>query len=269
MYSPTFFTSDSFSLWNPTTYSSNKRSNDIEETKRAPHLFAPPMQAYSCDLPGAYINELEYTIQVMTAKRSSIRVVTPLVQRKLDQLENIRKFGYGLIRPPGINKTMEQIEFEQMKRNNTSEVDEGSYHTIENTNNTINSRTVVDQDLDAHIENLDIVNSSEDMNDSMNLNISNSNHNNPSNNILSDDGFMADDVEYQIDHSLNRQIDSVVASPIFTSNMRSATTNQTTIPSATSPAEVSILPNANDENENHENETHDANENDDMDMTMD
>lgn len=259
MYSPALFTSDSFNLWNPASYSSTK-PNDTEDTKQARHLFAPPMQAYSTDFPGAYVHELEYTIQTMTSTKSKMGLITPLVQRKIDQLESVRNFGYNSIRPVGINKTLEELEFEQMKRNNMSEVDDSSYHTIENTNN---SRAEPEQDLDAQIENFDDGDTSGDV-EVVNNNINISNNvvlNN--NDILSDDGFMADDVEYQVDHSLNHQQD-IAVSPTFTSNMRSATTNQTTLPSATSPVAVSAMQNENghaNENEEHENE--------DMDMTMD
>lgn len=236
MYSPALFTGDNFNLWSPTR---NKLS--VDKTR---HLFAPPLQAYSSDTPGASSQELEYTIQITNKLKSGL--ITPLVQKKTDNLRNIRNYGFNIIRPVGIYKTLEELDYEDQK-NSIQPLVDASFQSrtdpdLENSRNSPDLQNSVD--LDAQVENYD-----------------DSNHNS---NIFSDDGFMADDVEYQVDHSLTRQIDSVgvesataTASATFTLNRSSATTHQTTIPSGASPVEASTFQDENDEN----NENRNNNEN--------
>jgi hypothetical protein len=129
---------------------------------------------------------------------------------------------------------MEEIQFELCKTATINEPEEPSFHTVENTNN---SNMVPEHDLDAQVENIDALTTGDDV-------------------LSSDDGFMADDVEYQNDHSLNDPILESATSPTFSYNLRSATTIPTTTTGGSPPIRSNEI---NDEN---------GNENDDMDMTM-
>ena len=185
------------------------------------------------------MGELDYTIQSMANALACVRLTTPLVQRKLDQLLRIRTCGYTSIRPIGVNKTMEEIQMEHGKTATANDTEEPSFHAVENTNH---SNLVPEHDLDAQVENIDGMAHDDDV-------------------LSSDDGFMADDVEYQDDHSLNEAILESAPSATFSYNLRSGTTVPTTTASGSPPLRSSEVHDENgDEN---------GNENDDMDMTMD
>ncbi|ODV79902.1 uncharacterized protein CANTADRAFT_48735 [Suhomyces tanzawaensis NRRL Y-17324] len=259
MYSPNLFTNDLYKLWThdsakdsikafeefrnggsnkpnepPSSQpSSSARSNEqlIEEQRKYLRLlFAPPLLAYSADIPGASLSQLEYTIQnsaSLPGLRPSVSIsalevtTTPLTQLKMHQLEQIQNTGYSTIRPIGIHRTMEEIEFDEARRFNTSDqqIDDQSYiHTAENTNtegqgagvngSNVSMRDVQGEevDLDAEVRNMDDEQNEDSFaddsrldsyEDEADLRIQNQERAN-----LVEEGFMADEVEYQDDHSL-------------------------------------------------------------------
>ncbi|KAK6200231.1 uncharacterized protein RJT21DRAFT_41956 [Scheffersomyces amazonensis] len=259
----------------------------IEERKQSRLLFAPPLQAYSAEVPGANAAELEFTIQstnLLPGYRNVRKFVTttPLIQSKIDQLTRIRMTGYLSIRPIGINKTLEQIDYENARSYAYDEDGEGDDHdhghnhsygnaAAENSHNhvDIQEQLVHDQeDLDANIVDGDAdadddyeVEEEEEEGEGQGQGdaeeqVDDTNRRYFSHRLesvsmpLDDEGFMADEVEYQDDHSLSA--DYVINSAAtFATSMnntgRSIITNTTTIASSISPIQSRLIRDENDE----------------------
>ena len=158
-----------------------------------------------------------------------MHINSPSAQHKLDQLELIRSAGFSTLRPIGIERTMEEISAERAKRLAAQDglYDDVSYnHTAENVPTDVSHGDV---DLDANVVNADDDESlGDDYGDDDNRVSGMANSSNVSlgsdgrfpelraigmhvaeasplvqahaNNLV-DEGFMADDVEYQDDHS--------------------------------------------------------------------
>lgn len=349
MYAPNLFSHDLFALWNQTENEDKQReqarrninggngngpvgSNGVignsgnggnssvevdSQRKQLRLLFAPPLLAYSAEYPGASLAQLEYTIQTTACFNGSYKYTTsPLIQQKIDQLEQIRNTGYSTIRPIGIEKTLQEVDYEESRQSHTSyqQLEEHSYlDTAENTNTEDHSVPTPgpreEVDLDAQIvnadesQNLDEFEDDDDdggegevqfhededseMLESIEHDVSNllhrrpllltllppqpSEHQDMFRDSMEDEGFMADEVEYQNDHSLNADSNSILhmltnsGTTTSATNMNSgvsiATTNMTTLPSF---FEISSgLPNYRrlDENSENHNENNENNEN--------
>ncbi|CAN3376801.1 hypothetical protein DIURU_001581 [Diutina rugosa] len=159
------------------------------ENQRA--FYAPPLSAFSPDAPGGSERELEYTIEVSTNRRSRYSLITPLVHRKMDELKSIGSTGYTTIRPVGIGRTLGEIEADRTKEmSSLNSAPSSAEATAENTHEGITIATSFPEaDLDADVVDMDdgaIAEDSAFLSDEEN----------------DDDGFMADEVEYQPDHSL-------------------------------------------------------------------
>lgn len=150
MYSPNFNITNAYQLWD----------------NQKPELVQPPLGSYSAEFPGITNYQSNYPYSLST-------------QIKLNRLNQIKYFGYKTLKPIGINKTMEQMDYE----NNTLE--ENMTTTLENEVVDLNFQpdVDVDVDLDDSIPNFD---------SDVDLNL----------NDEEDEGFMAEEVEYQNDHSL-------------------------------------------------------------------
>lgn len=134
--------------------------------KQKPELVQPPLSAYSSEFPGVTNYQSNYPYSLST-------------QIKLNRLNQIKYFGYKSLKPIGINKTMEQMDHE----NNALEANMTT--TLENDviDPNLQRDLDVDVDLDDSIPNFD---------SDADLNL----------NEEEDEGFMAEEVEYQNDHSL-------------------------------------------------------------------
>lgn len=294
MYSPTLFSNDLYRLWsydessirygdankksqsghNATSHHGNTNNNtnnninnvtqeQLEEHRRHLRLlFAPPLLAYSAEYPGASLSQLEYTISTQSGSKNDLPLLTPLIQRKLDRLRQIRSIGYTNIVPVGIGKTMEQIDYEESRQFNLSEQqDESCIPAAENgdapdssingaANNSSNNHRVeepIEVDLDANILNADDQTNDDDDFGEVDFGevqeeqeeIDLDDHS-----LNEDEGFMAEEVEYQDDHSIvtdnvvpNLVINSGTTATTINTNMnsgRSIGTNATSI-NSTSP----------------------------------
>lgn len=270
MYTPNLFPNDIFSLWSKEGSNNHSRLYELDpksgsheeeqledQRKHLRSLFAPPLVAYSAEYPGASVSQLEYTIKTQTTGLLNAPLLTPLAQRKLERARKIRNLGYSSIIPIGVEKTMEQIDYEESRRYNLNEQEDQSYPpTAENStaNNSLNPASGPQDEVNLDD---DIINSDEynqmsddfDDNDDLSEAVGNTRYEAASDDetlagfgddvLNADDGFMADEVEYQNDHSLIHD-----GSPAILLNTGSTTTTMSsnivnsarTIPSnATSP----------------------------------
>lgn len=223
----------------------SSESNDQAEEQRVylRSLFAPPLVAYSAEYPGASLSQLEYTIKTQSSGGLNTPLLTPLTQRKLERARRIRNLGYSTIVPIGIDKTMERIDYEESRRHAMNEQEDQSFiQTAENSTSNnmstpaqpadssgigMNNSTLGEQreevDLDAQIINSDEYHQvsdnfdSDDDDDEADA-IGNTRYEATSDDeqdigfaddvINDDEGFMADEVEYQDDHSINNDLGS-------------------------------------------------------------
>ncbi|KAK6458926.1 Apc15p protein-domain-containing protein [Scheffersomyces xylosifermentans] len=349
MYSPNLFPKDLYMLWNheetnktlrsqepinqgssqhqsrhTSTSNQNTRSTNeqvlADQRKYLRSLFAPPLSAYTAEYPGASSLQLDYIIQSTSSMTgftpstgASILTTTPLAQSKVEQLERIRNTGYTTIRPIGIDRTMEEIDYDDAGHFNVSEqqYDDPSYvNTAENThtgtgvNGSSNlslsqqmeviggeesreAEVVFDGEVslseDDGLEEEDddpLFESTEPEEESLRRH---SRFRLPSEepgyrDSLEDEGFMADEVEYQDDHSLNADtnqymfINSGASSTTVTSaNLNSGRTVITNPTSFSSPLQTSVNQSANAFSLNRIDEIQDENEQDhsDLDMVVD
>ncbi|KAI5951102.1 hypothetical protein KGF54_004176 [Candida jiufengensis] len=203
-----------------------------DQSPKEPKQFAPPLASYTAEFPGP---------DPLKLNRSNDLSI--LIKIKQEQLDKIRNTGYSTIRPIGIGKTMEEIDY--MKQQTTSSIDdELNDHIIEaaeNTNEEELDTLPLQQDLDAQILNADETINSEDFEDDEDSFSDGPGFLVPGppqlqqHQQLDDEGFMAADVEYQDDHSLNSEtntnilMNSGVTTGLIT--QRTSTTNPTTAPS--------------------------------------
>lgn len=357
MYTPNLFPNDIFSLWgkegssvhsklyepndrkshltsshhshnhnnNPNNHNNtnNNQTDNLtneqlqDQRKYLRSLFAPPLVAYSAEYPGASVSQLEYTIKTQSSGLLNAPLLTPLTQRKLERTRKIRTMGYNTLIPIGIEKTMEQIDYEESRRYALSEQEDQSYiptaensatdnqagsvngnerDTSMNANGTQNeAREEVDLDgqimnSDEYQQYSDNFDDDEDDEDDEET-IANTRYEVLSdeyqsggfgNNILNDDdGFMADEVEYQDDHSISNDAGLGQVSNILMNSAATTTTATTTstisnnvnssrnLPTANTSAEPisnlnsSRIASIRDCGENDENQNGNENENDD------
>lgn len=276
-----------------TATSNNVTQEQLEDQRRHIRLlFAPPLLAYSAEYPGASLSQLEYTISNQSGNKQDLPLLTPLIQRKLDRLQQIRNIGYTSIIPAGVGKTMEQIDFEEARHFNMSEQqDESFIPTAENgdapdssingaPNQSINEEEEPDIDLDANIPNADDVTNDDDFEDDEFGEVQEEQDeiDLDDHSLNEDEGFMAEEVEYQDDHSIvmdhipNMLINTGTTATTVNTNLnsgRSIATNPTSI-NSTSP--ISIL-NPNSSNlystgQGYRDESDENNQNDQSDLDM-
>lgn len=268
----------------------------VEEQRRHLRLlFAPPLLAYSAEYPGASLSQLEYTIINQTGNKDELPLLTPLIQRKLDRLQQIRNIGYTNIVPIGVGKTMEKIDMEEARHFNMSDQQEESFiPTAENgdgpdssingaVNHNVNEDDNEEIDLDANIPNADVTNEDDDFeeDDFGEIQEEQEEIDLDYHSLNEDEGFMAEDVEYQDDHSIvtehapNMMISSGTTATTINTNMgsgRSIGTNPTSI-SSTSPISIvnPATSNLYSMGEGYRNENNENNQNDHsgLDMVID
>lgn len=253
MYSPNLFSFDFNSQWLQQTSSNGlnlrlhslPNGNAIDEqrahSQHLRHLFAPPLLAYSAENPGPNVTQLDYIIRTKSLNGSAVssnNLLTPLVVKKLNKLQSISKIGYHSIAPVGINKTMEELDFDQKRRAayylqqhlhlqinpDTLRQNDSTIPTVGNTSNSILEQPE-EIDLDANVPDIDLQsreedddNEEEDSEDIEGLGTGREapgpdrggaedsegviNENEIYDDVDEDEGFMAEEVEYQDDHSI-------------------------------------------------------------------
>lgn len=276
MYTPKLFSDNIFKLWNSTDEdtenSRNRNGNGVNiyngpsmqeqnenDRKNVRQLFAPPLLAYSAEIPGASILQLEYTIRTRCGNQEEMPFLTPNVQRKLDKMRQIRYTGYRKFVPIGLNQTMEEMA---IKREQGARDSEDSYsHTAENldripnssldgiqqeeaTNSGVEGEGAAEVDLDDDIPDVDVQDSLEDDDDygegaGEELREEDIGYDEVNEDEFNEDeGFMAADVEYQNDHGISNEYNSpniLINSGTTTTTMsnfnsgRSSVTNPTSI----------------------------------------
>lgn len=159
-----------------------------------PGIFAPPLLAFSPEAPGSSFHELKYNIDSSVTRRP---ITTPLVRRKMGEIEEIRNTGHALIRPIGIGKTELEIDGEKLQQ---SPRPSESRQTTENTPDQVAPMVLPDHDLDADVLEVD-----DGVIDDLAFLSGDENEDN--------DGFMANEVEYQPDHSLDLVVPGVTGAP--------------------------------------------------------
>ncbi|CAK9436260.1 uncharacterized protein LODBEIA_P08180 [Lodderomyces beijingensis] len=236
----------------------SKQSDQIQSDR----LYAPPLAAYTANSPGPDPIQMEFLLNAKSSFSSlGLEKVGPYLVKKKLQSEAIRSTGYSTIRPIGIGKTMEELDYAnpQYSRIDESGINLGAENTIEGESSTlplvglgaINDREL---DLDAEILDADGINSdNEDEGEEDIFEESIERDSEPEEADLrarvrpivvhddddddDDEGFMADDVEYQDDHSLESETNASIlmnsgAIPAITSaqigGARSSFTNPTT-----------------------------------------
>ncbi|KAI5967685.1 hypothetical protein CANMA_002865 [Candida margitis] len=231
--------------------SSHQHSTNNSETKYHHKLFAPPLSSYTAESPGPDALQLEYLqISHPDKPQPSVDDLALLMRMKEQRLMKIRNTGYSTIRPIAIGKTMEELDYAQRGYSVAEDSAVNNNVAAENTNEEEMSTLPLinaeqeEVDLDAEIFNAD-ESQSEDEDDDINLVDSDdpdlSHHMQRTQGyIMDDEGFMAAEVEYQDDHSLNSETNThilmssaVTASilPTRTTGNRTATTNPTSAPS--------------------------------------
>lgn len=222
------------------------------------NLFAPPLLAFSAEFPGASTLQLEYTIS-QSQVRSGMPLVTPLTQKRMEAFQKIRSIGYRRFAPLGINKTMEQIDIESSKQHTSAEIEvyeAGAENTsgerVTNRNeersgnwgaqSAINESYEANEvDLDAEIPDADESEQSDMNYDEEDSRIHFRSLDMDDDILNEDEGFMADEVEYQDDHSVETSPSlpmlhsaATTTRTIFTNmdSARSYSTNPTTINTA-------------------------------------
>lgn len=171
--------------------------------------YSLPLSAYPADEtgPSSVYSEYNTTRQLAALSGTSdVPLLSPMVLRRLQTLRSIRSTGYTQISPIGVGRTMAQIDVDKVDPDDSNCVQENLVHNaqtlvvleadlaISGVDSASISETGIsgvsghsfgmDRDLDAQIVDAD---SSDTFDGAANA---------------SHDGFMAEEVEYQHDHSL-------------------------------------------------------------------
>lgn len=200
----------------PTQLPSSLRAHASTEIPPEALQFAPPLAAYTAERSGADEIYLEYNSTSQSAAlrgMKDIALFLPQTLKKLQLLQRIRETGYFTLRPVGFNKTMAELDREALVEEdehrsahaenlaamttsgehlgqfvNGGETDELSRDLAGN--NDIPSIVLtsgMDRDLDSNLVDADI--------NDLSLRTEDGDSDTP-------DAFMAEEVEYQHDHSL-------------------------------------------------------------------
>lgn len=178
--------------------------------------FAPPLAAYTAERSGADELYLEYNSTSQSAAlrgNKDIALFLPQTLKKLQMLQRIRETGYFTLRPVGFNKTMAELDRDALVEeeehrsvhaenlaamttgehlgqlvNGSAGTDDLSRDLVANNDvPSIVLTTGIDRDLDSNLMDADI--------NDLSLQTEDGDSDTP-------DAFMAEEVEYQRDHSL-------------------------------------------------------------------
>lgn len=226
--------------------------------------YAPPLAAYSASHCGLSIASAEYNRALQMMSFTGVRdipILTPQILHRLDNLRQIRNMGYDLLAPIGINRTMRDLDEEAHIAEDDAESPAGHAENLltTGTHQAIDPLTLAllngvsmttssaanvsapeislpandllpEADLDARIPDADVDDLSGD-------------ESAPVSDGYTPDAFMAEDVEYQSDHSLLQ--DSAVAINSLTESHTSFSTgtvlsgpNLATFPTSINPTPV-------------------------------
>lgn len=166
------------------------------------HHFAPPLSAYLADQCGAHDAAAEYNAAVEEARlsgASDVPLLAPATLRRLDALRRIRATGYTTLLPIGVGATMAEMDreadadlLEVQVENLAAGEAEASVSGAGAGLGHLEGGAGLDADLDAGDLGADlddgVLDADGDTFDSSGG--------------ATPDGFMAEDVEYQHDHSL-------------------------------------------------------------------
>lgn len=171
-------------------------------------------------------------VEGMLSQVEELLAISPLMQLKIDRIESIRNTGYEVLRPIGIGKTLQELDMEAARELDTKTMEDESAVTIaaDNTQgNNLNENTQeqgdggVDVDLDRQVIDLDEQVLDADISHNLDNDSASSEFEGSSfrreqfhaahipqlltfRGDLIDEGFMADEVEYQADHSLDASL---------------------------------------------------------------
>lgn len=202
MYSA--FTLDAYQLWRPRSPNVPRIHDDSSGHLRTrppqsePHPFAPPLAAYLADECGpnsAYTDHNAAMEQAYLSGASDIPLLGPTTLQRLDKLRKIRATGYTTIVPIGIGRTMAQMDQEAgeeaenllaCERSHALPVEpiDNAESDLEELGDLSGLDSLMAADLDADVVDADEADVF-------------------SSGGLTPDAFMAADVEYQADHSLD------------------------------------------------------------------
>ncbi|KAI3403787.2 hypothetical protein KGF56_003422 [Candida oxycetoniae] len=154
----------SSSIFKPT--SSTRNRADSNQLKR---LYAPPLSAYTADFSGPDPLRLEYSLKSRSDGFNRIEDLGPLLCLRNHQMEKVRTTGYSVLRPLGIGRTMEELQFansqlshiDDVSANNIAEENsnDGEMNTLPLNLEAANTNSNHEIDLDAQILNADELNS--------------------------------------------------------------------------------------------------------------
>lgn len=246
MYSPSVLSTDLYSLWRTPENGLYKNGDEEHKSGHNHRsLYAPPLLAYSAEYPGASLYQLEYTISTQEGTRganlppqthrkleriqrirntgytSLIPIGLKKTMRQIDA-ERAHNVGGDEDDEPEITHMAENVPGEHLRRPNGA-VEGGELANEDMMNNTdsqINSNSNSNMmsrsndmgssiDLDAGVPNMDELNSSNGTFVTEDDEIDNEEE--PiaphlGDLLNEDEGFMADEVEYQEDHSFASEI---------------------------------------------------------------
>lgn len=236
-------------------------------------LFAPPLAAYSPDYYGANTDCMEYTIQSAVSRfghthkdaaeqgpRWDFGLMSPLMLLKSNQLKAIRDTGYTTIRPIGIGRTQQELDVEAGVRRRERELELARDDRADDVNESASSDAMgvdgadlddavatADNDDDAEEDSAFYYESHEEDDDlalprHQNIGGAQPLLQRDFRDDLVQEGFMASEVEYQADHSLDASLhhhDSSMISPVYTafSGAATASTLMTSVHSNPTPLE--------------------------------
>lgn len=215
--SATFLTDGKKPLLNTSGQPAASQPQDEQRIQQLRTLFAPPLLAYSIETSGPNINQLDYLIRTKSLNGSKIptnNLFSPLIVKNLNKLSSIGRLGYDTILPIGINKTMNDLEYEESKNFNFTDNSQ-----MNQTNASMNQRFDEDNDEPPLVGNVsnsileeedeidldaDIPDEDEELNNGAGARgASNRQTDVNVNGSVEDEGFMAEEVEYQDDHSIS------------------------------------------------------------------
>lgn len=186
--------------------------------------YAPPLSAYlteECGPSGVYTEYNMAKQLALVSGSTDMPLLSPMLLKRLQTLKKIRTTGYNLIVPIGIGKTMAQLDAEaQMNDDDSHCVQENLVHGTTNAEalavmdanvnpnqepGTTDNVLGMDRDLDAQVVDAD---ASDTFDEDFDNHVESLGH----------DGFMAEDVEYQNDHSLGMVSASTERSRVVSGN---------------------------------------------------
>lgn len=179
--------------------------------------FSPPLAAYSTEKCGPNLEYVRYNRSIQLAALSGLRdgvLLSPQNLTRLEALRRIRATGYTTLAPVGVCRTMAQIHYDAQLEDEDSQVVQAENLGTVGASTTVGADSPavfadnavlgdMDRDLDASVPDAD---TSDD---------------GVGEDSLTPDAFMAEDVEYQDDHSLEGE-------PVFSVGVEARTASTVT-----------------------------------------